>query len=140
MNSYDCETPDFFRWRVEYDRDELSSIFAERTGLDIGRIVSLVPLERGSSGRIIRLEVVGQKGKATIGKELEIRRSLSRSHLYSSAFIVEEEQDRITLYGAGWGHGVGLCQIGAAVMGEKGFDYKSILLHYFSGAQLKKLY
>ena len=125
---------------MEYDRDELSSIFAERTGLDIGRIVSLVPLERGSSGRIIRLEVVGQKGKATIGKELEIRRSLSRSHLYSSAFIVEEEQDRITLYGAGWGHGVGLCQIGAAVMGEKGFDYKSILLHYFSGAQLKKLY
>ena len=140
MNSYDCETPDFFRWKVEYGRDELSSIFAERTGLDIGRIVSLVPLERGSSGRIIRLEVVGQKGKVTIGKELEIRRSLSKSHLYSSAFIVEEEQDRITLYGAGWGHGVGLCQIGAAVMGEKGFDYKSILLHYFSGAELKKLY
>ena len=140
MNSYDCETPDFFRWKVEYGRDELSSIFAERTGLDIGRIVSLVPLERGSSGRIIRLEVVGQKGKVTIGKELEIRRSLSRSHLYSSAFIVEEDPERITLYGAGWGHGVGLCQIGAAVMGEKGFDYKSILLHYFSGAQLKKLY
>ena len=116
-----------------------------RLGIDFGNIIDLVPVERGVSGRLIRLKIVGDKRTMTIGKELEIRRTLSPSHLYSSAFVVERNADdngnvRFTLHGAGWGHGVGLCQIGAAVMGAKGYNYREILMHYFVDAEIKKLY
>ena len=116
-----------------------------RSGIDFGNIIDLVPVERGVSGRLIRLKIVGDKRTMTIGKELEIRRTLSPSHLYSSAFVVERNADdngnvRFTLHGAGWGHGVGLCQIGAAVMGAKGYNYREILMHYFVDAEIKKLY
>ena len=116
-----------------------------RLGIDFGNIIDLVPVERGVSGRLIRLKIVGDKRTMTIGKELEIRRTLSPSHLYSSAFVVERNTDdngnvRFTLHGAGWGHGVGLCQIGAAVMGAKGYNYREILMHYFVDAEIKKLY
>jgi SpoIID/LytB domain protein len=117
-----------------------------RTGIDFGDILALVPVERGTSGRLIRLKIVGSKQTLTIGKELEIRKTLSTSHLYSSAFVVDvvDLQDgvpqRFLLTGAGWGHGVGLCQIGAAVMGAKGYNYHDILLHYFRGASIIKRY
>lgn len=147
LNSYDQETPDFYRWRVEYDRDELAEIVRGRSGIDFGDIVDLQPLARGTSGRIYRLKIVGTRRTMVVGKELEIRKWLSRSHLYSSAFVVEREEvdasgvpARIVLRGAGWGHGVGLCQIGAAVMGEQCYRYDEILLHYFKGAEIKKLY
>ncbi len=136
LNSYDMETADFFRWQVRYRRGELSRIFAARSGMDIGEIRTLTPLSRGASGRIVRLEVAGTLGTVIIGKELEIRRVLSESHLKSSAFIVDYDGDDIVLTGAGWGHGVGLCQIGAAEMAAEGYDYRSILAHYYPGAEL----
>jgi SpoIID/LytB domain protein len=140
LNNYDQETKDFYRWTVTYKRNELSALVKERSGIDFGNIIDLQPLERGTSGRITRLRIVGSKRTMVIGKELEIRRTLSTSHLYSSAFTVEQQGDTITLHGAGWGHGVGLCQIGAAVMGAKGYDYKQILAHYFVNSQLTTIY
>lgn len=134
LNDYDMETADFFRWKQEYDRAELSEIFRSRSGMEIGTITGLKPLKRGPSGRIMLLEVTGTDGSAVIGKELTIRKFLSRSHLKSSAFIVKEDGDKITFYGAGWGHGVGLCQIGAAVMSVRGYKYKDILSHYYPGS------
>lgn len=134
LNDYDMETADFFRWKQEYDRAELSEIFRSRSGMEIGTITGLKPLKRGPSGRIMLLEVTGTEGSAAIGKELTIRKFLSRSHLKSSAFIVKEDGDKITFYGAGWGHGVGLCQIGAAVMSVRGYKYKDILSHYYPGS------
>lgn len=140
LNNYDQETTDFYRWSVTYSQNELSVLVYERSGIDFGTIENLIPIERGTSGRLIKLKIVGSKKTLIIGKELEIRRILSKSHLYSSAFIVTKETDRFTLSGAGWGHGVGLCQIGAAVMGEKGYKYHDILLHYYVGAEIEKKY
>ena len=144
LNNYDQETTDFYRWKVEYDSNELSALIKERSGLDFGELIDIIPLSRGTSGRIYRLKIVGSKMTKIIGKELEIRRTLSKSHLYSSAFVVEKQQNgdstRFILHGAGWGHGVGLCQIGAAVMGDLNYTYRSILLHYFIGAEIKKYY
>ena len=146
LNSYDQETVDFYRWKVEYTQEELSELIKNRSGVDYGDIIDLVPVARGTSGRLYRMKIVGSKKTMIIGKELEIRRTLSPSHLYSSAFVVEKEGEKnglpqkFVLRGAGWGHGVGLCQIGAAVMGEKGYDYKQILLHYFIDADITKLY
>ncbi|MGA2331834.1 MAG: SpoIID/LytB domain-containing protein [Syntrophales bacterium] len=146
LPSFDQETTDFFRWKVTYTRMELEEIIREKSGMDFGNLLRLTPLERGPSGRILRLQIAGSKRTLTIGKELEIRRWLSQSHLYSSAFVVFAENDtsglpvRFILHGAGWGHGVGLCQIGAAVMALKGFTAESILKHYFRGAELQKLY
>ncbi len=146
LPSFDRETKDFFRWEVAYDPEELGEIVREKSGIDFGRIEDLIPLERGPSGRIIRLKIVGTKTSMVVGKELEIRRWLSRSHLYSSAFVVEARRDesghpsRFVLHGGGWGHGVGLCQIGAAVMASQGFAAEDILKHYYRGASLRKLY
>ena len=139
LKDYDSETKDFYRWKVEYTAEELRQIILERTGEDFGEILDLIPLERGVSGRICRLKIVGAKKTKTIGKELEIRKTLSRSHLYSSAFVVEKVSGptRFILYGAGWGHGVGLCQIGAAAMGDRGYDYRTILEHYYPGTTLQ---
>ena len=146
-NDYDQETKDFYRWKVEYTQDELSSLIKERTGIDYGRIRDLQPVARGTSGRLYRLRIVGEKCERIIGKELTIRYALSPSCLYSSAFVVEKHDKsedgypaKFVLRGAGWGHGVGLCQIGAAVMGAQGYDYKRILLHYFVGASIEKRY
>ncbi|NLB59454.1 MAG: SpoIID/LytB domain-containing protein, partial [Gammaproteobacteria bacterium] len=147
LNDYDRETADFYRWRVIYSQEELSSLIRERSGIDYGEIIAMEPLERGTSGRIIRLKIIGTERVMTIGKELEIRRTLSRSHLYSSAFVVdagEENEEGIpqqfTLTGAGWGHGVGLCQIGAAMMAEKGYSHAAILEHYFPHTTIEKRY
>jgi SpoIID/LytB domain protein len=140
LNNYDQETPDFYRWTVTYTAAELSALVRERSGIDFGVILDLVPLERGTSGRIVRLQIVGTKRTMVIGKELEIRRTLSKTHLYSSAFTVEHTGDAFVLRGAGWGHGVGLCQIGAAVMGAKGYTYKQILAHYFLNADISTIY
>lgn len=140
LNNYDRETVDFYRWIVDYDVDELSEIVRERSGIDFGEIRDLVPLARGTSGRIYRLKIVGSKHTMIVGKELEIRKWLSRSHLYSSAFMVERTLHGFRLHGAGWGHGVGLCQIGAAVMGERGFNYRQILSHYFKDAEIRSIY
>lgn len=130
LNDYDQETIDFYRWKVVYSQDELTALVA-RYAPQLGKIIDLIPLKRGVSGRIYELNIVGENGSIIIGKELEIRKWLSNSHLYSSAFVVEKEGETFTLYGAGWGHGVGLCQIGAAVMAEKGYTYKEILAHYY---------
>ena len=140
LNDYDQETPDFYRWTVEYTQAELSELINRKLKLDLGDITDLIPLERGKSGRIWKLQIVGTKRTFTIGKELEIRRALSETHLYSSAFDVEHKGDRFILHGRGWGHGVGLCQIGAAVMGEQGYNYEEILLYYYRGAEVKKIY
>lgn len=140
LNDYDLETNDFYRWTVEYTADELSALVNEKLKDDFGIITDLIPMERGKSGRIWKLKIVGTKKTMTIGKELEIRRALSESHLYSSAFDVEKTANGFRLHGKGWGHGVGLCQIGAAVMGQKGFKYDEILLHYYRGAEIKKIY
>ncbi len=140
LNNYDQETTDFYRWKVSYGKKELSDLLKERLGIDFGEITDMIPLERGTSARIIKLKIIGSNRTMTIGKELEIRRILSKTHLYSSAFYVEKNGDTFVLHGAGWGHGVGLCQIGAAVMGEKGYSYSQILLHYYIGADIKKLY
>ena len=140
LNDYDLETNDFYRWTVEYTTDELSKLVNEKLKDDFGSIEDLIPVERGKSGRIWKLKIVGSKKTMTIGKELEIRRALSESHLYSSAFDVEKTDKGFRLKGKGWGHGVGLCQIGAAVMGQKGYKYDEILLHYYRGAEIKKIY
>lgn len=155
LNNYDQETTDFYRWKVSYTQDELRELIRKRSGVDYGEIADLVPIARGTSGRLWKLKIVGTKNSCIIGKELEIRRTLSPSHLYSSAFVVDKEgcrcaepnssgisqvPERFILTGAGWGHGVGLCQIGAAVMGAKGYPYDAILRHYFAGADLTTLY
>jgi SpoIID/LytB domain protein len=141
---YDRETKDFFRWKVEYSQNELSSLLKEKSGIDFGEIIDLIPTERGDSSRIVKLKIVGTKKTLTVGKELEIRRLLSKTHLYSSAFVVKKIgkniPEKFVIYGAGWGHGVGLCQIGAAVMAEKGYNFDEILLHYFKNSELKKIY
>lgn len=146
LNNYDQETLHFYRWKVEYMQEELSEIIHKKSGIDYGEIIDLIPIKRGTSARLYQLKVVGSKQSRIIGKELEIRRILSPTHLYSSAFIVEKQDikdgvaQKFVLRGAGWGHGVGLCQIGAAVMGEKGYAYNDILLHYYNGAQIEKMY
>ena len=136
----DRETKGFFRWRVEYSRTELEEILREKSGFDFGTLQEILPLRRGPSGRISRLRIIGSKRSVVVGKELEIRRWLSRSHLYSSAFIVKAEEERFIFQGAGWGHGVGLCQIGAAVMAVRGFTAEEILTHYYREVEIKKLY
>ena len=138
LNNYDQETVDFYRWDVHYTTDELSELVGRKSGIDFGRILDLVPMQRGASGRIISLKVVGEKRTLTVGKELEIRKWLSESHLYSSAFEVEKTADGFILHGKGWGHGVGLCQIGAAVMGDQGIPYDEILTFYYPHAELTK--
>ena len=138
LNNYDQETVDFYRWDVHYTTDELSELVGRKSGIDFGRILDLVPMQRGTSGRIISLKVVGEKRTLTVGKELEIRKWLSESHLYSSAFDVEKTADGFILHGKGWGHGVGLCQIGAAVMGDQGIPYDEILTFYYPHAELTK--
>ena len=146
LNNYDQETIDFYRWKVSYTQQELSALVHKRSGINFGEIIDLIPVERGTSGRLVRLKIVGTLQTLIIGKELEIRRTLSPSHLYSSAFVVDKEGEegqvptRFTFTGAGWGHGVGLCQIGAAVMGEQGYNYKDILSHYYPGSVLEKQY
>lgn len=136
----------YFRWKVEYAQDELSEIIKAKSKIDFGNIIDLQPIERGYSGRIIRLKIVGSKKEMIIGKELEIRKILSNKHLYSSAFYVSKENivdgvpEKFILHGAGWGHGVGLCQIGAAVMGELGYLFDEILLHYYKGTSIHKIY
>jgi SpoIID/LytB domain protein len=162
LNDYDQETTDFYEWTVRYTADELSAIVADKLKMDFGRITDLIPLERGKSGRISRLKIVGEKRSFIIGKELEIRRALSESHLLSSNFEVEKvfknppldqgslarqepssfnlQPSSFILHGKGWGHGVGLCQIGAAVMGEKGYRYDDILLYYYKNSEIKKVY
>lgn len=139
LPGFDQETTDFFRWRVVYTAGELGEIVKERLGIDLGDIEALEPLARGVSGRIFRLRIRGTKGERVVGKELEIRRALSRSHLKSSAFVVDREGDRLLLTGAGWGHGVGLCQIGAAVMASRGSSYREILAHYYPGSTVAKV-
>jgi len=136
----DRETIGFFRWKVDYSRAELEAILREKSGFDFGTLKEIIPLHRGPSGRISRLRIVGSKRGVVVGKELEIRRWLSRSHLYSSAFIVKSEARRFVFHGAGWGHGVGLCQIGAAVMATRGFSAEEILNHYFANVELRKIY
>ena len=147
LNDYDQETPDFYRWETELSQSEIKSLLLRKIGIDLGDILDLIPVERGVSGRLIRLRIVGSEQTIIIGKELEIRKALSESHLYSSAFVVEKVMGKnqtipssFILRGAGWGHGVGLCQIGAAVMGANGYSYQSILKHYFREAELKKIY
>ena len=144
LNDYDQETNDFFRWKMVYSQKEVGELIKTRMGQDFGDIIDLIPVERGVSGRIVKLKIVGSLGTMIIGKELEIRKSLSKTHLYSSAFIIEKKVAdgdlKFILRGAGWGHGVGLCQIGAAVMGDKGYAYYEILYHYFRGAKLHRMY
>lgn len=138
LNGYDQETTDFYRWQVKYDRRELGELIARRSGRDIGAVNDMEPLQRGPSGRIYKLRITGDKGILVVGKELEIRRILSKSHLKSSAFDVRFEGNEIILEGYGWGHGVGLCQIGAAVMSSKGYSYKEILNHYYPEAVIER--
>ena len=148
LNNYDQETTDFYRWRVCYSQQELSELIHKRSGIEFGKIIDLIPVERGTSGRLVRLKIVGTLRTLIIGKELEIRRTLSSSHLYSSAFVVDKEYkedekeipSRFILTGSGWGHGVGLCQISAAVMGEQGYKYKEILSHYYPGSAIEQQY
>lgn len=136
LNNYDQETTDFYRWTETYDREHLAGLISRRSGKDIGELISMEPLERGVSGRIMKLKIVGSVKTLVVGKELEIRRILSESHLKSSAFDVRFEGDSVVLEGKGWGHGVGLCQIGAAVMASKGYSYAEILKHYYPGTYL----
>ena len=146
LNNYDQETTDFYRWKVKYSQKEISELIHRKTGIEFGDIKDLIPMQRGKSGRISRLKIVGTLRTVTIGKELEIRRALSESHLFSSAFVIDKTEvagsvpSEFTITGAGWGHGVGLCQIGAAMMGEKGYSYDKILLHYYRNAEIKKVY
>lgn len=143
---FDRDTNDFYRWKVEYTQEEISELIKSKSGFDFGEIKDLIPVQRGKSGRLIKLKIVGSKKTITVGKELEIRKWLSKTHLYSSAFIVIKENiindipQKFILKGAGWGHGVGLCQIGAAVMGERGYTFDEILKHYFRGALIHKGY
>ena len=138
LNDYDHETTDFYRSRVSYTQEELSKLVEKKLGAGLGTITDMRPLKRGTSSRKRELQNTGTKKTIVVGKELEIRRALSESHLYSSAFVVEKQGDTFTLIGAGWGHGVGLCQIGAAVMGDKGYAYDEILRHYYPGAEIEK--
>ena len=146
LNDYDQETTDFYRWHVTYTQEQIKNLLSNKLKIEFGDIVDIIPIERGTSGRISRLKIVGTERTFTVGKELEIRRALSESHLYSSAFVVDKEDIKngvpqtFQLTGAGWGHGVGMCQIGAAVMGAKGYKYDNILLHYYRGAEIKKIY
>ena len=146
LNDFDQETTDFYRWSQTYSQAEVKQLLEEKLEVQFGDIIDLIPLERGKSGRIYRLKIVGKERTLIIGKELEIRRALSKSHLYSSAFIVEKADikdgvpQKFIIKGAGWGHGVGLCQIGAAMMGKQGYRYKEILLHYYKGAEITKAY
>ena len=147
LNDYDQETVNFYRWKETLSQEKLQQLIADKLKMDLGAILNMKAVERGKSGRISKLQIIGTEKTFTIGKELEIRRTLSDSHLLSSAFVVDkydkDEQgvpQRFELIGAGWGHGVGLCQIGAAVMGEQGYHYDAILLHYYQGAEIKKLY
>lgn len=144
LNDYDQETTRFFRWEQEYTQEELSSLINRKSGIDFGKIQDLIPLKRGQSGRIVELQIVGPKRTVVVGKELEIRKWLSESHLYSSAFVVDkittEHGTHFVLRGAGWGHGVGLCQIGAAVMGAQNYTYHQILKHYFNHATVQQIY
>jgi SpoIID/LytB domain protein len=143
---FDQETKDFYRWKIEYTQKELSGIIKSKSNIDFGDIVDIVPVERGDSSRLIKIKIIGTKKTLIIGKELEIRRILSQSHLYSSAIIIDKSDIRdnipqkFIISGAGWGHGVGLCQIGAAVMASIGYQFDEILLHYFKDAKLKKIY
>ncbi len=136
LNNYDQETVDFYRWTVEYEKSYLSGLIERRSGVKIGEVLALEPLERGESGRICKLRIVGSEKTLVVGKELEIRRILSESHLKSSAFDVEITPGKVVLRGSGWGHGVGLCQIGAAVMASKGYTYREILEHYYPGTDI----
>jgi len=146
LNDYDQSSSDFYRWEVHYSQEEIASLIGYKSGIDFGRILDLVPVERGESGRLVKLKIIGSKKTLTVGKELEIRRWLSSSHLYSSAFVVEKQQvhqgvpGSFKLRGAGWGHGVGLCQIGAAVMASKAYTHRDILKHYFIVARIHKRY
>ena len=138
LKQYD-QTTNFYRWIVKYSTSEISDIVRQKTQLNIGEITDIIPLARGKSGRIWRLQITGTEGTLVIGKELEIRRVLSKTHLYSSAFVVEKQTEGFILHGAGWGHGVGLCQIGAAMMGEQGYHYDEILQHYYPHAEIKTI-
>lgn len=146
LNDYDLETLDFFRWKVIYTQQEVKHLLKSRIGLDVGDVLELIPVQRGVSGRLIKLLIKGSKGSLIIGKELEIRKAFSKTHLYSSAFVVDNSEvhdgipQKFIFTGAGWGHGVGLCQIGAAVMGAHKYAYNEILSHYFKGAKLEKIY
>ncbi len=146
LNDYDQSSKDFYRWKVTFSQEELSSLIRENSGFDFGQIIDMVPVERGESGRLVKLKIIGSRRSMTIGKELEIRRWLSKSHLYSSAFILEKQQilfgipGQFILHGAGWGHGVGLCQIGAAVMASRGYAHEEILSHYFIDTTIEKRY
>lgn len=144
LNDYDQRTNDFYRWTVTYTASEVTRLIKDKLGIDFGIVQDMIPLQRGASGRIIRLKIIGTHKTLIIGKELEIRKALSSTHLYSSAFFVEKsgsaDSPVFILHGAGWGHGVGLCQIGAAVMGAKGYHYREILLHYFRGAEIIENY
>jgi len=140
LNDYDRETTDFYEWTVEYTEEKLRAIIEKKLKVSLGTIIDLQPLSRGKSGRIWRLKIVGSNGSFIIGKELEIRRALSETHLMSSNFEVEKRGEIFILRGKGWGHGVGLCQIGAAVMGECGYNYEEILLHYYKDAEIKRIY
>lgn len=145
LNDYDQQTGDFFRWRVTLGAEQASDLVSRKLGVDLGRLTALEPLERGLSGRLTRLALVGERGRLVIGKELTIRRALSATHLYSSAFTIDpqgpaDRPDAFLLTGAGWGHGVGLCQIGAAVMACSGIDHEQILAHYYPGTTLERLY
>ena len=146
LNDYDFDLKEFYRWGVTYTQKELSELILKRSGNDFGTITDMIPMERGTSGRLIKLKIVGSKKTLTVGKELEIRRWLSKSHLYSSAFVVSKQMGAdgvptsFTLRGSGWGHGAGLCQIGAAVMGHKGYTHDQILFHYFKNTTLESAY
>lgn len=146
LNDYDQSSNDFFRWELNYSQAEIAALILEKSGRDFGEILDLIPVERGESGRLVRLKIVGSKRSLVLGKELEIRRWLSTSHLYSSAFVVEKKEVKdgvpgsFFFHGAGWGHGVGLCQIGAAVMAHRGYSHQEILKHYFIDADIDKRY
>lgn len=146
LNDFDQETTDFYRWTQIYSQAEVKQLLEEKLEVQFGNIIDLIPLERGKSGRIYRLKIIGTQRTLIIGKELEIRRALSKSHLYSSAFVVEKVDikdgvpQQFIIKGAGWGHGVGLCQIGAAMMGVQGYRYDEILLHYYKSAEITKAY
>ncbi|MEP7341588.1 MAG: SpoIID/LytB domain-containing protein, partial [Acidobacteriota bacterium] len=146
LPDFDQTTRDFYRWRVTIAQDELQELLKRKLGVEFGVIHRLEPVERGASGRLVKLRIAGERETLVIGKELEIRRALSPSHLYSSAFVIETasngsgEPEQFTLIGAGWGHGVGLCQIGAALMAERGYGVEQILAHYYSGSRLQAHY
>jgi stage II sporulation protein D len=146
LNDYDQETTDFYRWKVVYSQEQIATLIYRKTGREFGAILDLIPIQRGKSGRILRLKIIGSQMTLIIGKELEIRKALSESHLYSSAFVIDKSNivygipQEFIITGAGWGHGVGLCQIGAAMMGEKGYAFREILDHYFKKIEIQRLY